>query len=225
MESAACKQIRVMAHSASPKVRTMARALLDPNRTVESMLRAWHEGMGAPVKQDITMLSAADLERRLRLTLEENLETVKASGFTIISKSTGKDVFDDLQIVPRDGTTQDLELIADGLADTAVVTIGHAIEHGFPFIDTFVEAMLSNGTKLPEDGNTIFNRCIVTDTDASHDCAAHTSDCKLIDPTAPVNKILKPSTYVKADFAAVLAGQIDDNCGYDTVCDEVLSDV
>ncbi len=210
MKTEAYLRIVEMSNSEDEKARTMALALLDPNRTPETMPKAWHTGMGAPVGKRITTLSVADIDRRLRLTFEEYKETVKASGFEFVSASTGEVITSDITLVPIPGVVQDLVEISDGIADVLVVDVGHAVEHGLPITEIFDEVMWSNGTKLPLDGIPILNRCLTSDTQPDHNCETHPNDCVLLDPAAPINKILKPSTYVKADIKAVLARQGED---------------
>lgn len=213
MKSKAELQVIEMIKSDSPKVRKMALALLDPERTMESMLRAWHEGMGAPVRDVPTEIPPEDVVRRLRLTLEETTEIVVATGHRYISKKTGEDITNDIMVSPLVVTKENPIETIDGIGDSLVVLLGHAVEAGYPITAVFDEIMWSNCTKLPVDGNTIFNRCITGDTNPDHDCSAHGSDCVLLDPSSPVNKILKPETYVKADIKSVL-----DRCVQEDKC-------
>lgn len=202
------EQVQKMTTSTVDKIRLMALAMLDPNRTMETMVRDWHTGMGAAVRDIPTFLPIPDVERRLRLTLEEFLETVFHSGFTVVSKTTGEDISKDLKLVPVAGREQNLVEIADGICDQIVVNLGHAAEHGIYLKPIFEEIMFSNATKLPMDGISVVNRCVFTDTDPLHDCGTNTADCVLLDPEAPIGKILKPAGYIKADVAKVLAAQV-----------------
>lgn len=205
MKTEAFKQIVQLADSEVDKVRNMARALLSPHRTMESMLREWHRGMGAAVRDTPTTLPLHDVERRLRLTLEEFLELVSHSGFTIVSKTTGEDITDDLKLVSVPGKEQDLVEINDGLCDIIVVCLGHAAEHGMLIEPSYTEVMFSNGTKISIDGIKIINRYV--DSETSLDCDADAPNAVLLSPSDPVGKILKPKTYIKADLKTILDNQ------------------
>ena len=205
MITKAKQQIQNMTSSSNDTVRDMANTLLSPHSSMEDKLIAWHKSMNIAMPAAPQPISIPDMERRLRLTLEEYLETVNAGGFTIVSKTTGLSIIDDLKLVPVEGAVQDLKEIADGLADILVVTLGHATEHGIPINAVFNEVMYSNGTKLPEDGIPIKNKCVLDILEhPSHACDPNNKDCELIDPTAPVGKVLKPKSYIKCDINAIL---------------------
>jgi predicted HAD superfamily Cof-like phosphohydrolase len=209
MQTKAYNQILQLATSPVPHVKRMAKALLSPSRTMESMLRAWHLGMGAHVRDTPTTLNLKDVERRLRLTLEEFLELVKHSGFTVISNTTGEEITKDLRLVPVPGEEQNLIEIADGLGDIIVVCLGHAAEHGIYLEPVFNEIMFSNGTKISIDGVKRINRYV--DSETGLDCNVDDPRAVLLSPSDPVGKILKPESYIKADLKTVLEEQGDED--------------
>jgi predicted HAD superfamily Cof-like phosphohydrolase len=209
MQTKAYNQIVTMTTSVVPEVKRMAKALLSPKRTMESMLRAWHLGMGAAVRDTPTTLPIKDVERRLRLTLEEFLELVKYSGFTVIDNITGEEITRDLRLVPVPGVEQDLVEIYDGLNDIIVVCLGHAAEHGMFLEPGFAEVMFSNGTKISIDGVKRINRYI--DSETGLDCNVDDPRAVLMSPSDPVGKILKPETYIKADLKTILDNQGNDD--------------
>lgn len=208
MKSKARLQIEAMTTSEIPSIRQMAKALLDPKSTMQSMYRSWRRAMGAPATDASVEISKTDMESMLHLGLEKKLDLIKASGFTIVSKTTGEEIIGDLKIAAQDGAIFNPVLVANCIANETVITVGTAVELGYPLMELYIEAMLSNGTQLPADGFSIINRCVSNGTDSSHVCGASEYDCVLLDSEAPVGNVLKPSTYVAADFDGVLKAQI-----------------
>lgn len=172
----------------------------------DTMVRAFHKLYGLPIGRTLVGQSVSRRELRLKLILEEFLETVKASGFQITAKNMvnfGPGSFDLEHI---EGSQQDIVEIADGLADIVYVCFGMAIEYGIDLMAVLREVHAANLTKLGEDGKPIINGVTYGYRERGpqmEDGFSRDPDDDF-DPTLPVGKVLKGPNYMKAQVARIL---------------------
>ncbi len=163
--------------------------------------RVFHKAVNLPVANKIVLNPSVSLrELRLRLILEEFLETVKAFGFILVSHGDGE-----FGVEHIEGSKYDIVEAADGLGDLDVVVNGAMLSLGIPSNEVGYEIYCSNMTKLDEDGNPIINECI--NWASTHHCETGPESCVLRNPDLPLGKVLKPDHYVKANISAVLLMQ------------------
>lgn len=175
----------------------------------------FHLRVGLPVRRDWGYIPPVE-ERILRakLLLEEVVETIAAMGLAITAKDMVGWHSDNFGIEHREGVYYDPIEVADGLADVKVIANGTALCFGIPQDEVDYEVWASNMTKVGKDGKPIVNQewacsyCNETGTvyigheyepTACESCDGN--GFTLTDPAQPVGKILKPSTYVKANIA------------------------
>lgn len=170
--------------------------------------RTFHEAMGMTVRDEPGIPSVSERILRARLLLEETLETIeKGLGVRIAMKDlTGMlhwGFANKLEIIHIEGEKYDPIETLDGLADVKVVANGTAVQFGLPLREGDYEVYCSNMTKLDESGKPIVNRCVREGhihEGRSYDLSP---DCKLLDESKPLGKVLKPDCYVPANIVRI----------------------
>ena len=118
------------------------------NKYHDTPVVEFHETFGAPVVWSPKVLEEGRRRLRCSLLLEEVLEFIHASGFTIVGQ-LGAHKFEATH-------ESDMVEVADGLADIQYVTHGAALEWGIPLEKVFREVHRSNMSKVGPDGKAIF---------------------------------------------------------------------
>lgn len=186
--------------------------------------REFHDAVDLPVETSIVVNPSVSLrELRLRLILEEFLETVKAMGFELMIANEEwtrpLDNNESIKIVHVEGSKYDIVETADGLKDLDVVVNGAMLSLGIPSYEVGFEVFCSNMSKLDEEGKPIVNQCQYNGQLTSpcnedpciflkgQDHCCNTTHYQR--PDLPFGKVLKPDSYVKANIARTLINAAD----------------
>lgn len=117
------------------------------------LVREFHQAFGHPIAEGPTTPDDEVRALRCRLIVEEALEFVQASGFSISVNGTP---IEEARLRMAPSHDPDLPEVADALADLSYVTIGAALVYGFPFDKCFREVHRSNMSKLGDDGKPVY---------------------------------------------------------------------
>lgn len=183
--------------------------------------REFHIAMGMMVRDEPGVPSVSERILRARLLLEETFETIqKGLGLDLMFETEhGVEYFiehDSLNVAPTPFADRGYDPIEtlDGLADVKVIANGTAVQFGLPLWAADYEVWCSNMSKLDEEGNPIVNGCITEGHEHEGRSYDLHHDCRLLDPSKPLGKVLKPDTYVPANIVKVFvrfAGDEDEN--------------
>jgi predicted HAD superfamily Cof-like phosphohydrolase len=189
---------------------------------LQEQVREFHNTFRHPTPDSLTSLSVSYRDLRLKLIMEEFLELVKASGFTVVVQpdnqnhncvvrveGTTAPTLGRIEFQHVEGSIQDPVEMADGLGDIAYVVYGFAVAMGINLNAVTDEIHDSNMSKLDANGEPILNHCVGTHItpDAWKTCEipSHMRDQNL-----PMGKVLKSPNYRKPDIAKVIGLTCDD---------------
>lgn len=118
------------------------------------MVEAFHKAMGLPVREQAEMPNEAARQLRCHLLLEETLEFIRASGFSVVVNdavvsTNSARIFPDYE--------PNLAAMAHENADVRVITLSTDLYGGFP-PEVFAEVMRANMSKLGTDGHPVVRK-------------------------------------------------------------------
>jgi len=109
-------------------------------KTQQKQVAEWMRKFSQEVRDVPTIPPLEERKLRAKLILEEALETIDALGFDVNYDIVWRDIH-----TPKENQ---LEKIADGIADSLVVQLGTAVACGIDIEPVFAEVMRSNDSKL-----------------------------------------------------------------------------